>query len=106
MIRKQTMEETEELVLQWAEDRGLIRNTTAEAQALKLVEEIGELCRAVLRQDTEEIIDGVGDAMVVMTNLVERLQLGGLGHCYRTAYLEIQKRTGKMVNGAFVKDQT
>ena len=36
---------------------------------LKLVEEVGETCRAILKEDFDEVIDGIGDCVVVLTNL-------------------------------------
>ena len=72
-------------------------------QALKLVEEVGEICRAILKDDHEETIDGIGDAVVVLTNLAE-LCGTDIEYCIDSAYNVISKRTGKMVNGTFKKD--
>ena len=71
---------------------------------LKLVEEVGEICRAVLKDDIDEVIDGIGDAVVVLTNLAELCGVS-IEECIQEAYNVISKRTGKMVNGTFVKDQ-
>jgi NTP pyrophosphatase (non-canonical NTP hydrolase) len=70
---------------------------------LKLVEEVGEICRAVLKNDRHEIIDGIGDCVVVLTNLAELIDMP-IEDCIEVAYAEISNRTGKMVNGTFVKD--
>ena len=72
-------------------------------QALKLVEEVGETCRAVLKVDTPEIIDGIGDCVVVLTNLAELCGVP-IEECIRSAYDEIKNRKGKMVNGTFKKN--
>ena len=53
----------------WAEDRGLYHKGDPKTQTLKLMEEAGEICRAVLKKDEPEIIDGIGDCVVVLTNL-------------------------------------
>ena len=68
------------------------------------MEEAGEVGRAILKEDTAEIIDGIGDMVVVLTNLAE---LAGvpIEECIQEAYNVIAKRTGKMINGTFVKDQ-
>ena len=68
------------------------------------MEEAGELGRAILKEDQEEFVDAIGDMVVVLTNLAH---LGGVSieHCIDSAYKVIAKRTGKMVNGTFVKDE-
>jgi len=66
------------------------------------MEETGEIGRAILKQDTNEIIDGIGDAVVVLTNLAELVGVP-IEECIQQAYSEISKRKGKMVNGTFVK---
>ena len=92
-----------DLIREWADERGLYENGDAKTQALKLVEEVGEIARAVLKDDTNEIIDGIGDAVVVLTNLAELIGMP-IEACIDEAYDVISKRTGKMVNGTFVKD--
>ena len=72
-------------------------------QSLKLVEEVGEICRATLKEDHDEVIDGIGDCVVVLTNLAE-LHGVSIEECIASAYGVISKRTGKMVNGTFKKD--
>ena len=72
-------------------------------QALKLVEEVGETCRAILKEDYEEITDGIGDCIVVLTNLAE-LHGVSIEECIEKAYNEIKNRKGKMDNGTFKKD--
>ena len=92
-----------ELIRKWAEDRGLYEHGDPKTQSLKLVEEVGEICRAVLKDDIDEVIDGIGDAVVVLTNLAE-LHDVSIEECIASAYGVISKRTGKMVNGTFKKD--
>jgi len=87
----------------WADERGLYDKGDTKTQYLKLMEEAGELGRAILKEDNEEFVDAIGDMVVVLTNLAE---LGGVSieHCIDEAYKVISKRTGKMMNGTFVKD--
>ena len=92
-----------DLIREWADERGLYENGDAKTQALKLVEEVGEIARAILKDDTNEIIDGIGDCVVVLTNLAELIGMP-IEVCIDEAYNVISKRTGKMVNGTFVKD--
>ena len=88
----------------WANERGLYDKGDPKTQYIKLMEETGEIGRAILKEDTEEIIDGIGDAVVVLTNLAELVGVP-IEECIQSAYDVISKRTGKMVNGTFVKDQ-
>jgi len=92
-----------DLIREWAHERGLYDGGDSKTQALKLVEEVGETCRAILKQDKTEIIDGIGDCVVVLTNLAE-LNNVSIEDCIDAAYDEISNRTGKMVNGTFKKD--
>ena len=87
----------------WADLRGLYDNGDPKTQALKLVEEVGETCRAILKNDTPEIYDGIGDCVVVLTNLA-KLCGTSIEECTRGAYNEIKHRKGKMDNGTFKKD--
>ena len=48
-----------DLIRNWAETRGLYNNGDPKTQTLKLMEEAGEICRAVLKKDESEIIDGL-----------------------------------------------
>jgi NTP pyrophosphatase (non-canonical NTP hydrolase) len=92
-----------DLIRMWANQRGLYENGDTKTQALKLVEEVGETCRAILKEDHDEVVDGIGDCVVVLTNLAE-LQGVTIEECIKAAYKEICNRTGKMVNGTFKKD--
>ena len=92
-----------DLIRQWASDRNLYDKGDTKTQFCKLMEEAGELGRAVLKNDNTEFVDAIGDMVVVLTNLAE---LGGtsIEQCIDAAYAEIQNRKGKMVNGTFVKN--
>jgi len=92
-----------ELIREWADKRGLYDKGDPKTQALKLVEEVGETCRAILKGNDMEAIDGIGDCVVVLTNLAELLGESIEG-CIEQAYFEIKDRTGKMENGTFKKD--
>ena len=92
-----------DLIREWADERGLYDNGDTKTQALKLVEEVGETCRAILKEDFDEVIDGIGDCVVVLTNLAE-LQGVSIEACIDAAYNEIKNRKGKMVNGTYKKD--
>ena len=92
-----------DLIRLWANDRGLYDGGDPKTQALKLVEEVGETCRAILKEDAKQIIDCIGDCVVVLVNLAE-LTGTPIEKCIDAAYNEIKNRTGKMSNGTFKKD--
>ena len=87
----------------WADKRGIYDSGDTKTQFVKLMEEVGELGKAILKDDKDEFVDAIGDCIVVLTNLSH---LGGFDveHCISSAYNEISNRTGNMVNGTFVKD--
>jgi len=88
----------------WAGERGLYTKGDTKTQFCKLMEEAGELGRAILKQDKPEVVDAIGDMVVVLTNMAH-LSGTTIEECIDTAYKVISKRTGKMVNGTFVKDE-
>ena len=92
-----------ELIRQWADERGIYDKGDTKTQLIKLQEEMGELAKATLEKDQAEVIDAIGDMVVVLTNLAH-LNNVNIETCIAEAYNVISKRTGKMVNGTFVKD--
>ena len=95
--------ELECAVENWAQEKGILDKATPMAQALKTLEECTELCTAINTEDRPEIIDAMGDIMVTLI-IQAKMQNVSLEYCLKSAYNVISKRTGKMVNGQFVKD--
>ena len=58
-----------DLIRTWARERGLYDKGDTKTQFCKLMEEAGELGRAVLKDDDKEFVDAIGDMVVVLTNL-------------------------------------
>lgn len=88
-------------VEKWAIDKG-IDQAPPEKQFLKVVEELGEVGAGMARQDKDAIMDGIGDTVVTL--IILAMQHGmSLEECLAMAYHEIAGRTGKMVDGVFVK---
>ena len=56
----------------WAQQRGLYEKGDTKTQFLKLMEEAGELGRAILKDDQAEFVDAIGDMVVVLNNLAHR----------------------------------
>jgi NTP pyrophosphatase (non-canonical NTP hydrolase) len=71
---------------------------------VKLAEEYTELKHALLEDDMGEIIDALGDSMVVLGNIASMLNLA-LPDCYASAVHEISKRSGHIDpdSGLFIK---
>ena len=95
------MNELVELVEQWAKNKGLDKAEPSK-QMLKVVEETGEVAAALARNDQDALRDGIGDVAVTLIILALQSDMD-IYECLNLAYDEIKGRTGKMVNGVFVK---
>lgn len=90
-------------VEEWAKEKGLDQ-ADPKAQFLKVAEEFGEIASAMARGNDELFKDSVGD--VVVTLIILSMQKGtDIQECLEMAYQEIKGRTGKMVDGVFVKSE-
>ena len=87
----------------WASSRGIYEKGDSKTQVVKLMEELGEVSRAILKNDKAEIKDGIGDMIVVLTNLAA-LEGFMVEDCIEAAYDVIKDRKGKMDNGTFKKE--
>ena len=92
-------------IRKWARDQGIYKSGDARTQFVKLMEEAGALAQAILKNDEPEVIDAIGDMVVVLTNLAE-LRGYSIEKCIDSAYDVIKSRQGKMVNGTFVKQES
>lgn len=91
-------------IRQWAEDRNLIVGSDSFRQMTKLMEEIGELANGIAKKEHDEILDGIGDSVVVLTILAAQNGLF-IEDCIEHAYQQIKDRKGKMIDGVFVKEE-
>jgi NTP pyrophosphatase (non-canonical NTP hydrolase) len=112
--------ELEPLVIEWAKEKGILEKATPLDQWGKTREEVNELFEALEAQrqglssftndkrnivnTQEEIKDALGDILVTIIIQAEMQGLK-LEECLQSAYDVISKRTGKMINGQFVKDE-
>lgn len=95
--------ELEVAIEQWAKDKGILDNATTMKQAEKTHEEVLELMSAIDDDNRDEIKDAIGD--IVVTLIIQaKMQGMTIEECLNAAYDVISKRTGKMINGQFVKD--
>jgi NTP pyrophosphatase (non-canonical NTP hydrolase) len=93
------------LIRAWAKERGIYEKGDSKTQYVKLMEEAGELAKALLTNNKLEIKDAIGDMVVVLTNLAKLVNMK-LEDCVFSAYTEIANRKGSMQNGTFVKSSS
>ena len=90
-------------VIGWAEDKGIFAKATPETQHGKTLEEVRELTDWLAVDNKEQIMDAIGDIAVTLI-IQAHMQGFTFIECLAQAYGVISKRTGKMINGVFVKD--
>lgn len=91
-------------VIQWAEAKNLVKYENRFVQFAKVVEEVGELGKGLIKGDKELEKDSIGDAVVTLIILSAQLGLD-IEDCLEHAYQEIKDRTGTTnENGTFIKD--
>lgn len=90
-------------IRRWAAARNLIQGSTPEKQFTKLIEEIGELATGLAKKQNDLVMDGIGDAVVVLTILAAQRGVN-IEACIDMAWDEIKDRKGRMVDGVFVKE--
>jgi NTP pyrophosphatase (non-canonical NTP hydrolase) len=95
---------TEMQVIQWAQDRQIIPNSTPMAQAIKTKEEVGELFDALITKDHAALRDAYGDILITLI-IGAALADVDLVDCLNDAYNEIKDRKGHLnAAGIFVKE--
>ncbi len=119
-------EELSKLVIDWGQDKGIFNKSTPLRQLDKTQEELDETRQALQKLNdfdyqadlmesigvptpTEEDIraevkDGIGDMLVTIILLAKMVDMDTVDSL-NAAYDVIKSRTGKMVNGQFVKDK-
>lgn len=91
-------------VIQWAEARKIIPNSTPQAQLLKAFSEMGELADATTKGNRDDAMDAVGDTLVCLINYCA-LQDFNVTDCLELAYDQIKHRKGTLLpSGVFVKE--
>ncbi|MDU5807030.1 MAG: MazG-like family protein [Peptoniphilus harei] len=101
-------------IIKWADDKDLLHEENADKQFMKFVEEVFEfktemdnelsytdpyVDEAVERMELE-----MGDIFVTLIILCEQLGINVI-ECLEKAYKKIEARTGKTINGTFVKSE-
>lgn len=90
-------------VYKWAEDKDLLHKKNTEKQFEKVLEEVDEIRQAIETGDRLELKDGIGDTIVTLIILSYQNEMHPVD-CLNHAWNEIKDRTGKTINGTFVKD--
>lgn len=92
-----------EEIIEWGREKGI---DDPDKQTIKLMEECGELAHEISRSryNSNEVKDAIGDITVVLIILADILDLD-FGVCLSIAYDTIKDRTGKTVNGSFIKSE-
>ena len=90
-------------IIDWGHARNITTPDCAPYQLGKIMEEVGETAGAFLRKDRKALCDGIGDSLVTL--ILFAVQNGFTPEeCLDAAWEEIKDRTGKKVEGVFVKD--
>lgn len=119
----QPLDKLTDLILEWGVNKKIIGpdgKGTPIGQTIKMMEEATETQDAAfmlnylrtsefpeddpeVEHEIHELKDGIGDTFVTLVLLANMHGLT-IQECVQTAYDVISKRTGKMVDGIFVKD--
>lgn len=95
--------ELEANVLEWASEKDLLHKSNSMKQYAKVLEETQEILVALNENNEQELIDAIGDTLVTLIILSKQNDLN-IVECLEVAYNVIKNRTGKTVNGTFIKD--
>lgn len=66
-----SIENCVERVKGWSKERGILDNGKVETQITKFFEEFGEIATGISKNKPDLIMDGIGDALVVLVNILE-----------------------------------
>ena len=103
--QKLKFEEFQENVHGWSTRCGIYAHSTASAQLMKGVSEMGEICDAEIKDDDLGKLDGVGDLLVCIINYCALANID-IGLAMDYAWNQIKDRKGYMsASGAFVKEE-
>lgn len=106
------MKELINSVERWSDNKGITDNSSPEVQWMKVIEEVGELSKAISESREDDTVDGFGDVLVTL--IIENYLLRKNGklkenqtieHCLGVAYDVIKDRDGELVNGLFIKEE-
>ena len=94
---------TEQKVLVWADEKGILSPKNRNKQTLKFISEAGELSDEICKEDVEAAKVELGDVLVTLSIVAAQMDTD-LQTCFDLAYEKISKRKGKTINGTFIKE--
>lgn len=105
-------EELKKFVLEWADDKDLLHSENADVQFMKFIEEVFEFKTELDDKqrfapdclDINNLKLEMGDIFVTLIILCEQIGIDPV-KCLEMAYEKISKRTGKTINGQFIKSE-
>lgn len=95
--------ELKERIHDWGESRNLYNEGSIQGQIEKVLEEAEEAEEAMLIDDYSELIKELGDVFISSINACKVLGIEP-ELCIAISLAKIEKRSGKMIDGTFVKD--
>lgn len=110
-------EELQKLTLDWAKDKNLLYAENADKQFMKFIEEIFEFKTdydilwyeverqgGIIKESVRPLMLEMGDVFVTLIILCNQIGIEPI-KCLDMAYEKIKDRTGKTVNGIFIKQE-
>lgn len=92
-----------EKIVRWHYDKDIVENGVEDRQLDKLLEETNETIEAFrMNASDDECMKEIGDVVTVLLNLCERRHYT-LAECLKRTQKKLAGRTGKKINGTFVK---
>jgi NTP pyrophosphatase (non-canonical NTP hydrolase) len=98
-----SIDELTKAIETWGTGKGILPHPNPIAQFKKTQEEVNELLDGIKKEDLDEIKDAIGDIFVTLVMQTKAWNLT-MAECIESAYDVIKMRTGKMVDGQFIKD--
>ena len=110
-------EELQKLTLDWSKDKDLLHAENADKQFMKFIEEVFEFKTeydifwheverqgGISREMINSLLLEMGDIFVTLIVLCRQIGIEPI-KCLDMAYEKIKGRTGKTINGVFVKEE-
>lgn len=104
LMSKPNYENIQPQVVKWFYDKGLINKDNSTKQLCKVIEEIGELSGAILKENKEEELDSFGDVLITLIGLAEMRKVNLL-ECLEMAFNVIKDRKGVVKDGTFIREK-
>jgi hypothetical protein len=96
-------------VITWGKEEGILDESDSIKQLSKMIEEMAELTHGLACGSIDDVADIIGDIQITLILLLELFNVEAFckldyDKCLQMAYNVISQRSGKMINGDFVKN--